>query len=73
MATLIRHRQIVTDSWQLLKPAAGGSSSYVSPAGDVIVPLAFWLERREFLLSRAGRLGVCRIKTFRPMQNEEIR
>jgi uncharacterized protein (DUF934 family) len=42
----------------LLKPAAGGSSSYVSPAGDVIVPLAFWLERRDFLLSRAGRLGV---------------
>lgn len=58
MATLIKHRQIVTDSWQLLKPAAGGSSSYVSPAGDVIVPLAFWFERREFLVSRAGRLGV---------------
>ncbi len=58
MATIIKNRQIVADSWQLLKPAAGGSSTYVSPAGDVIVPLAFWLERRDFLLSRAGRLGV---------------
>jgi uncharacterized protein (DUF934 family) len=58
MATIIKHRQIVTDSWQLLKPEAGGSSFSVPPAGDVIVPLAFWLERRDLLLSRAGRLGV---------------
>ncbi len=58
MATIIKHRKIVADSWQLLKPAVGGSSSYVSPAGDIIVPLAFWLERRDFLLSRAGGLGV---------------
>jgi uncharacterized protein (DUF934 family) len=58
MATLIKHRQIVTDSWQQLKPEAGGSSFSVVPAGDVIVPLAFWLERREALLFRAGRLGV---------------
>ena len=58
MAVIIKHQQIVADSWQLLKPATGGSSSYVSPVGDVIVPLAFWLERREALLSRAGRLAV---------------
>jgi uncharacterized protein (DUF934 family) len=58
MATLIKHRQIVADSWQQLKPEAGGSSFSVVPAGDVIVPLAFWLERRDLLLSRAGRLGV---------------
>ena len=58
MATIIKHWQIVADSWQLLKPAADGSSSSVPPAGDVIVPLAFWLEQRDALLSRAGRLGV---------------
>jgi uncharacterized protein (DUF934 family) len=58
MATIIKHRQIATDSWQLLKPETGSSSFSVVPAGDVIVPLAFWLERREALLSRAGRLGV---------------
>lgn len=58
MATIIKHRQIVADNWQLLKSAAGGSSFSVVPAGDVIVPLALWLEQREALSSRAGRLGV---------------
>lgn len=58
MAVIIRHRQIVADSWQLLKPAAGGSPSSVPPAGDVIVPLALWLEQRDTPSSRAGRLGV---------------
>ena len=47
MAFVIKQRQVVADSWQLLKPAADGSPSSVPPAGDVIVPLAFWLERRE--------------------------
>lgn len=58
MAIVIKNRQIVADSWQLLKPAAKGSPSSVPPAGDVIVPLALWLEQREALSSRAGRLGV---------------
>ena len=58
MATIIRNRQIVADSWQLLEPAAKGSPSAVPPAGDVIVPLALWLEQRAALSSRAGRLGV---------------
>ena len=58
MAIIIKHRQIVTDNWQLLKPETRGSSFSVPPAGDVIVPLAFWLEQRDVLLYRAGRLGV---------------
>ena len=58
MAFVIKQGQVVADSWLLLKPAADGSPSSVPPAGDVIVPLALWLERREVLLSRAGRLGV---------------
>ena len=58
MATIIRNRQIVADSWQLHKPEAGGSSFSVPPAGDVIVPLALWRARREALAERSGKLGV---------------
>ena len=54
MALIIKQRRIETDSWQLLKPAADGSAPPVPPAGDVIVPLALWLEQRDALLSRAG-------------------
>jgi len=58
MAFVIKQRQIAADNWKLLKPAADGSSTAVASTGDIIVPLAFWLEQREALLSRAGRLGV---------------
>jgi uncharacterized protein (DUF934 family) len=58
MATIIKDRQVIADTWQLLKPAADGSLFSVPTAGDVIVPLAFWLEQRDVLLSRAGGLGV---------------
>ncbi len=58
MATLIKERRIFADNWQLLRPAAGGSPPVAPPAGDVIVPLALWLEQRAALASRAGRLGV---------------
>ena len=59
MAVVIRQRQVVADdTWQLFKPTADSSPSVAPPAGDVIVPLAFWLAQRVSLLSRAGRLGV---------------
>ena len=58
MTTIIRNRQIIADSWQLLKAAPKGGPSAVPPAGDVIVPLALWREQRDTLSSRAGRLGV---------------
>ncbi len=58
MAFVINQRQIVADSWQLLKPAADESLLAVPPADDVIVPLALWREQRDVLLARAGRLGV---------------
>ena len=57
MAVIIRQRQVVADNWQLLKPVADGSLA-VPAAGDVIVPLNVWLEQRDALLKRAGRLGV---------------
>ena len=54
MATLIKERRIVTDSWQLLE--AGATEAPFT--GDVIVPLALWQAQRAQLLIRAGRLGV---------------
>ena len=56
MAILIKSRQIVTDSWQLLKASADGSG--VVPAGDVIVPLEVWSKERDRWLNRTGKLGV---------------
>ena len=58
MATIIKDRQLAADNWQLLKPTADGGLPPLPQTGDVIVPLALWLEQREALSSRAGRLGV---------------
>ena len=58
MKTIIRHRKIVSDSWQLLKPADDGSAPPVPESGDIIVPLAVWLAQRDKLLLRPSRLGV---------------
>ncbi|MBI4207877.1 MAG: DUF934 domain-containing protein [Betaproteobacteria bacterium] len=58
MATLIKIRQVVQDSWQLLEPTADGALPTILPQGDVIVPLALWQRDREKLLARGGRLGV---------------
>ncbi len=58
MAFVIKHRRLAADSWQLLKPKADGGLPPLPQAGDVIVPLAWWLEQRAALLRRAGRLGV---------------
>jgi uncharacterized protein (DUF934 family) len=58
MAKLIRNRRVADDSWLWLKPDAAGALPCVPDEGDVIVPLALWLERREALLARKGRTGV---------------
>lgn len=58
MTVIVRHRQVATDSWQLLEAAADGAAPPVPPAGDIIVPLALWRARHDALRSRAGRLGV---------------
>ncbi len=60
MATLIKERRIAADSWQLLKRGPAGELPEVPARGDVVIPLALWLARREELLSRAetGTLGV---------------
>jgi uncharacterized protein (DUF934 family) len=58
MATLIRERRIVADSWRLLKRGAEGEWPEVPARGDVIVPLGLWLARREDFRAYPGRLGV---------------
>lgn len=58
MASIIKQRKVVADSWQLLKPQAGGGAPPIPESGDIIVPLAVWLDQRNALLSRPGRLGV---------------
>ena len=58
MASVIKHRELVADNWQLLKRGADGTSPQIPLAGDIIVPLGLWLEHRDVLLFRAGRLGV---------------
>jgi uncharacterized protein (DUF934 family) len=58
MATLIKERRIVADSWRLLKRGPKGELPDAPTQGDAIVPLALWLERREAFLAYPGKLGV---------------
>jgi len=58
MATLIRDRRIVADSWRLLSRGPAGELPELPAAGDVIVPLALWLEHREDFLAYPARIGL---------------
>ena len=58
MATLIKEQRIVADSWRLLERGAKGELPEAPAQGNVIVPLALWLARREAFLAYPGRLGV---------------
>lgn len=58
MATLIKERRIVTDSWRLLERGAGGELPELRANDDVIVPVELWLTRAEELAARPGKLGV---------------
>lgn len=58
MATLIKRRRIVEDTWQRLDRAGDGEPPTLPERGELIVPLALWLERRGELIERGGSLGV---------------
>ena len=66
MATLIKERRIAADTWQLLERGEASAPPGLPAWGEVIVPLAMWLERRGELLARPGRLGVWLDATERP-------
>ena len=50
---LILNREITDDHWLLIE-----SGATVPATGDIIVPLALWLEQREQLTARSGRNAV---------------
>jgi len=58
MGTLIKEQRIVTDSWRLLERGPQSEVPDVPMQGDIVVPLALWLARRDALLAYPGRLGV---------------
>jgi len=58
MATLIKEQRIVADTWRLLSRGPEGELPEAPAQGDVVVPLALWLAKREAFLAYPGRLGV---------------
>ena len=61
MPLLINQKIVENDSWQLVDIEALEQLQDLSDAdiqGDIIVPLAFYLQHRDQLLSRSGRLGL---------------
>ena len=59
MSRIIKNRQIVDDTWNVLKLAEGETPESVAlPNDNPIVPLAVWLARRDELLARQRPVGV---------------
>ena len=56
MRLIIKDNQVVPDTWELLPKDA--TLDQLTNTGDVIVPLAMWLEHSHALKARDGRLGV---------------
>jgi uncharacterized protein (DUF934 family) len=55
MPLLINKKIVANDSWQSIDTE---SLEQALPSGDIIVPLAFYLENRDDLQSRDGQLGI---------------
>ena len=58
---IIKDQVIVEDSWERLVETGSDASL---PSGDVtgggiILPFAYWLEHKDALINREGKLGVC--------------
>ena len=56
MRLIIKDNQVVPDTWELLPKDT--TLDQLTNTGDVIVPLAMWLEHSRALKARDGRLGV---------------
>ena len=63
MADLVINKEIVTDTWTRVADDAP------LPAGDVIVSRARWLEERESLLAREGKVGALFASTENPVDD----
>ena len=53
---VIKDNRIIEDQWQRLESIEPGQPL---PGGDIIVPWSYWMENREALSARDGKLGVC--------------
>ena len=51
---VIKSDQVVTDLWERIADPA-----LPLPAGDLILPFAFWQAHRDALAGRAGKIAVC--------------
>ena len=58
MSTLLKHRQVVKDTWQLVGAPPDAPVTLPAEGIDAIVPLSLWREQRTTLLARSGRTGV---------------
>ncbi len=53
---VIKDGRVVEDNWERISLS---DPEQALPAGDVIVPLDYWLKNRELLTRRRGRIAVC--------------
>ncbi len=58
MPLLINQTVVENDSWQTLDAEALEQLQNLPEGGDIIVPLAVYLEHRDLFLKRPGRLGI---------------
>lgn len=56
MQQIIKGNEVVQDSWELLPKDT--TLDQLTNTGDIIVPLALWLEHAHALQARDGRLGI---------------
>lgn len=56
MRQIIKGNEVVQDTWEIVPKDA--TLEQLTNTGDVIVPLAMWLEHAHALQAREGRLGV---------------
>ena len=55
---IIKDQQITEDSWSYLNDISPELAPEELPAGDIIVPYAYWLEHKTVLISRDAELGL---------------
>jgi len=56
MPNIIKHREVVSDDWTVLRLAEGETPEAVAvPEGKVIVPLAVWQAQETALSARAHK------------------
>jgi uncharacterized protein (DUF934 family) len=72
MRDIIKHREVVSDDWTVLKLAEGDTAAdVVVPEGRMIVPLTVW-QAQEATLSARAELGVWLASDERPEALKDV-